>query len=511
MKFRVVQQETLQTDADCIVLALAPNTSYAEAQKTVLTLHAPAARNALKAHKSRFAKNSSLTLHYPEQDCPSGSRALHLFALPETKNRDQQWRSLGAFLATLAKSVDKIALDIRALSSEDTEMAARRVLQAAEYCAYQFSRYKTKEDKDEKNSKASIEFHISQSSKASTLRAALTTQQCSNAAVSWARDLVHTPAGDLGPKEFYSELRSTLKGAKQKIHLTALRKSQLEKLGAGAILGVAQGSASEPLLLHLRYVPATNKRRGPSKPLVLVGKGVTFDSGGLSIKSSSGMVDMKCDMAGAAAVAGVFYALSILPKASLPQIEIHGLIPLVENMISAHSIRPGDILNSLSGKTIEVLNTDAEGRLILADALHYAERLTPSAIIDLATLTGACISALGEHFAGLFTEDTQLADQLLCAAKHSGDSLWQLPLAADAFGSLLKSDIADIKNSAGVPPGASLAALFLQEFVPKDVPWAHLDIAGPAYLSKPAGFRQKGASGFGISLLLEYVSSLQAS
>ena len=266
----------------------------------------------------------------------------------------------------------------------------------------------------------------------------------------------------------------------------------MEKLGFGALLGVAQGSDNKPRTVVLRW----NGGEEGEAPVAFVGKGVTFDSGGISIKSAGGMEDMKWDMAGAGTVAGLMAALAGR-KAKLNAV---GLLGLVENMLSGNAQRPGDVVTSASGKTIEVINTDAEGRLVLADVLHYAqERFKPRAIVDLATLTGAIIVALGHDHAGLFSNNDELAARLGRAGEDTGEKVWRLPLD-DSYDKLIDSQIADMKNIGGRPAGSITAAHFLKRFV-GDVPWAHLDIAGTAWSTKDAATIPKGATAFGVRLL----------
>jgi leucyl aminopeptidase len=245
-------------------------------------------------------------------------------------------------------------------------------------------------------------------------------------------------------------------------------------------------------------------KKKASKVVSLVGKGVTFDSGGLSIKPAGSMEDMKMDMGGAAAVLGAMHALAVIS----PKVEVRGYIPTTENMINGKATRPGDVVRAMSGKSIEILNTDAEGRLILADALNLAEKDGSDIIVDLATLTGACMVALGNDYAGLFSDDDKLVDSLMKASALAGERLWRLPLAPE-YKKLIESPIADIKNTGGRYGGAITGALFLQHFVsnPK-TKWAHLDIAGPAYADGDAGHIRKGGVGFGVRTLINFVRGL---
>jgi leucyl aminopeptidase len=264
----------------------------------------------------------------------------------------------------------------------------------------------------------------------------------------------------------------------------------------GAFLGVAAGSQQPPKFIHLTYRPAGRPRRR----VAIIGKGITFDAGGLDLKTAEGMLRMKDDMSGAAAVLGLMRAVPRLR----PPVEVHGLIAATENMPSGSALRPGDVLRAMNGTTIEVGNTDAEGRLTLADALAYAARhVKPDAVIDVATLTGACVVALGPLCAGLFANDQRLADRLLAAADRAGERVWQLPLIEE-YREQLKSEVADLNNVGQRGGGAITAALFLREFA-GDLRWAHLDIAGPAFTEKELPLAAKGGTGIAVRTLLAYI------
>jgi leucyl aminopeptidase len=275
-----------------------------------------------------------------------------------------------------------------------------------------------------------------------------------------------------------------------------LDRKAVEKIGMGSFLAVAQGS-DEPLrFIVARYEGAPKTQA----PVVLVGKGITFDTGGISIKPSPDMDEMKFDMGGAASVLGTLRAIAELR----PKLNLVCIIPSCENMPSGRAIKPGDVVTSLSGQTIEILNTDAEGRLILCDALTYAERFKPSVVVDVATLTGACVIALGNHNSGLFTADDALADQLLAASRESLDPAWRMPLDEE-YDEALKSNFADMGNVGGRAGGAITAAMFLRRFTGK-YRWAHLDIAGTAWKSGTA----KGSTGRPVPLLTHFVLSQAA-
>ncbi|MBI4593549.1 MAG: leucyl aminopeptidase, partial [Candidatus Rokubacteria bacterium] len=314
-------------------------------------------------------------------------------------------------------------------------------------------------------------------------------------ATAFARDLVNAPANEVHPTHLAQVATQIAREAKLKLKI--LDRAECEKLGMGAFLGVAAGSEQPPKFIHLTYTPARARRR-----VAVIGKGITFDSGGLDLKPADGMLRMKDDMSGAAAVLGLMRAL---PQLKAP-VEVHGLIAATETMPSGTAIRPGDVLRAMNGTTIEIGNTDAEGRLTLADALCYATaRVKPDEMIDLATLTGACVVALGPLCSGLLATDQRLADRLLAAAEQAGERVWQLPLI-DEYREHLKSEVADLNNVGPRGGGAITAGLFLKEFA-GTTPWAHLDIAGPAFSEKDLPLAPKGATGVAVRTLLTYLTA----
>jgi leucyl aminopeptidase len=303
-----------------------------------------------------------------------------------------------------------------------------------------------------------------------------------------ARELVNEPANRMTPSILAARARAM--AGEQGLECEILDQDRMKQLGMGSLLGVAMGSAEPPAMIVLRYRPAGQEAQ--TVHLGLVGKGVTFDSGGLSIKPADGMEKMKYDMAGGAAMIGAMRAIAQLK----PAIQVTALIPAVENMTGSRAQRPGDIVTSLSGKTIEVLNTDAEGRLILADALTYARRLGCTHMVDAATLTGAIVVALGHIYVGLFASDDNLRTKVMAAAEAEGEKMWQMPLDED-YKDYLKSAFADLPNIGGRWGGAITAATFLKEFA-DSTPWVHLDIAGTAWLDDAKPFLSKGPSGVGV-------------
>ncbi len=311
--------------------------------------------------------------------------------------------------------------------------------------------------------------------------------------VYFVRDLVNEPAITLTPQELAKRVKARF--SKSKVRVKVLNEKEILARKMNALYSVGKGSSNKPLLLEIHYKPAKAKKK-----ISLVGKGVTYDSGGYSIKPTDGMVEMKADMAGAATVIGIIDTAS---KLNLP-VEIIGIVPAVENLISGSAYKPGDIVATASGKTIEVKNTDAEGRIILADALEYAVKKSPDEIIDFATLTGACVVALGEFAAGLFTKNEKISAKLLKAGEKTFELVWALPFR-DEYKKELESDIADIANIGSRWGGAITAAKFLEFFVGDSANYVHLDIAGPAMKNKLSNYTQKWNTGFGVRLIVEYL------
>ena len=313
----------------------------------------------------------------------------------------------------------------------------------------------------------------------------------------FARDLINTPSNDKKPEQFTKIIADAAK--KENLKVKIFDEKELKRKKFGAMLAVAAGSESKPRMIVLEYNP-----KGAKKTVALVGKGVTFDSGGINLKPTGSLEEMKCDMSGAAAVAATLIALAKLK----PKIRVVGVIPVVENMPSGNASRPGDIVKSYSGKTVEILNTDAEGRLILIDAISYViKQYKPETLIDIATLTGACVVALGEKIAGVFSSDDELAQSIVNSGEKNHERCWHMPLPDD-YKKDLKSDFADLKNIAGSRWGGAItAALFLSEFV-GDTRWAHIDIAGPSYMKKGNAYCGVGGTGFGVRLFCDLLEKL---
>lgn len=356
---------------------------------------------------------------------------------------------------------------------------------------YNFDKYKT--DK-KKLKKLEINFSVGSDTK---IKSVITSTENLLKAVYLARDLSNEPAITLTPAELVKVTKTIL--SKVGVSVTAFNKAELKKRKMNAILAVAEGSTNSPFLLKMHYKP-TGK---VSKKIALVGKGVTYDSGGYSIKPTEGMIEMNGDMSGAATVIGAIYAAALN---KLP-IEIIGIVPAVENMISGGAYKPGDIISTASGKTIEVKNTDAEGRLVLADALEFASKQKPDEIIDFATLTGAIVVALGEFTSGLFTKNDKIADALNFSGNKTFERVWRMPFWDD-FKKGLDSDTADISNLGSRWGGAITAAKFLEQFVDEKIPYAHVDLAGPALKHKFRSYTEKFNTGFGVRLMFDYLKNI---
>ena len=316
--------------------------------------------------------------------------------------------------------------------------------------------------------------------------------------VKFARELVSSPPNFLTPHQMAKEAEKLAND--YDLDLKILDKKSCEQEEMGAYLAVAKGSDLEPNFIHLKYSPKIAKNK-----VVLIGKGLTFDSGGYNLKVGASQIEkMKYDMGGSASVLGAARAIAELKPSNT---EVHFIIAACENMINGTAMHPGDIVKASNGKTIEVNNTDAEGRLTLADALVYACKIEPDAIIDLATLTGACVIALGDEIAGLWTDNDQLCEQLTRAAAKAGEGIWRMPMQ-DSYKSGLKSSIADLQNTGPRPGGSITAALFLKEFVNSSIPWAHIDIAGTCWTEKDRDITPKGATGYGVRTLVNWIKEL---
>ncbi|HLL55747.1 MAG TPA: leucyl aminopeptidase [Myxococcaceae bacterium] len=380
----------------------------------------------------------------------------------------------------------------------DVEQCVKASVEGFGLGAYKFDRYKTG-GKDDKTAPKAMRVKVLLApgqEKSRALDEVVTLGAKVAEATNWARDLVNEPGGVVTPARLADEAKKAAKA--HGLQITVGGWKEIRQLKMGMFEGVAQGSANEPRLVKVSYVPK-NQKHAKRQPLALVGKAITFDSGGLSLKTAEGMVDMKTDMAGSAAVLGAMQVIAELA----PPFPVHAYLGACENMPSGTAYRPGDILISREGKTVEITNTDAEGRLVLGDILSWAREDKPALLIDIATLTGACMIALGHYVAGAFSEDDQAIYQVLEAGRSAGEEMWRLPIS-EMQKDALRSEVADMKNSGERYGGAINAAVFLKEFV-GDTPWVHLDIAGPSQSPKERGYHAKGATGYGVRTFVELV------
>ncbi len=385
-------------------------------------------------------------------------------------------RSLATDLASAARSDD--------LSEADT---AHAVVEGTALGVYRFGYKSTKSD--DRLTRVTLV-----GSTAAGVRSAVERATAVVDGVTLARDLVNEPGGSLTPPKFANRVRRMARD--RGLTIKVLDEAAIRRARLGGLLGVNRGSTQPPRFVELTYTP----KERPRGTLALVGKGLTFDAGGLSIKTRQGMKDMKMDMGGAAAVVG---AMSVLPAVA-PHCRVRAYLPMTDNMLGGDATRPGDVLTLRNGKTIEVLDTDAEGRLVLADALSLASEAKPDAIVDLATLTGACVVALGPRIAGLMGRDDGFLTQVEEASTRTGERVWRLPLPVD-YRSMVDSSVADMKNIGGSYGGTLTAGLILSEFVADGIPWAHLDIAGPAFADGDDGEVVTGGTGFGVRLLVDLI------
>ena len=449
---------------------------------------------AMDASRFTGAKGQSLTVLGQAGDIA------RLTLLGVGKNRELDARgaeALGGILAAEAnaagqKAVAVVVDPVKGSKLTPAQVAARIAL-GARLRNYRFDKYKTKDKPEQKNSLEQITLFVAGPAEA---RRAWERLEPTVDAVFFTRDLVSEPANVLYPVEFARRARELTKlGVKVEI----LGEAEMKKLGMHVLLGVGQGSERESQLLVMRWMNGPKSQ----KPIALIGKGVCFDTGGISLKPAGGMEDMKWDMGGAGAVTGAMRALA----GRKARANVVAVCALVENMPDGNAQRPGDVVKSMSGQTVEVINTDAEGRLILCDAMWYAqEKFKPQAMVELSTLTGAIVVSLGHERAGLFSNNTQLSNKLRAAGAGIGEKLWRMPLGPN-YDKLIDSDIADMKNvSTGRDGGSITAAQFLQRFVQDGVAWAHLDIAGMAWSNKGNSTTPKGATAYGVRLLDTWIA-----
>jgi leucyl aminopeptidase len=431
------------------------------------------------------------TARIPTRGKVTASQVLVVGIGTEAELRTDTLRKAGAAIAEAAARTATVATTIHGSGELDPAEAAQAVVEGVALGAYRFTSFKS--DRDE-HQLEQVTLHVVDDVKASALKTAVADGEAIATAVTLVRDLVNTPPGDKRPPAFADRARQVGKDAGIKVKV--LDEHDLAKGGYGGLLGVGAGSSAPPRLVELSYKPT-----GADQHVALVGKGITFDSGGLSLKPPGSMETMKLDMGGAATVLGVMQAVAALKL----KVQVTGLLALAENMPSGTAIRPGDVLTIKGGKTVEVLNTDAEGRLVLADALEHAKELGPDVIVDMATLTGAASIALGDKIGIVMSTRDELADAIVAAGARTGERFWPLPVAVDEYKGQLDSEVADIKNTGGRPAGTITAGLFLHHFVGDDVAWAHLDIAGVAWSDAKDGYVPKGATGIPVRTLVDWL------
>lgn len=440
--------------------------------------------------KKKFQQKSEKQISFYTNSRPA---IVYLFKFDADKiNTDYFRNSVARIISGLfGENIESVFIrvpeyEISSSVFEDKQQYYRSFVEGAGLGNYEFNKYKS--DK-KKNKKLKVDF-LSKDEK--EMKQAVSVSENILEAVYFTRDIINEPAIQLTPAELAKQAKKKLNDAG--IEVTIWDKKEIEKNKMNAILAVGGASVNEPKLIVMKYSCGKKK----AKHIGLVGKGVTYDSGGLSIKPTSGMFDMKIDMAGAAAVIGAVLSAA---KNKI-DVNITAVIPAVENMVSGSSYKPGDVIKTYSGKTIEVMDTDAEGRIILADALYYISKQNPDEIIDLATLTGACVVALGEYAAGMFSKNDEISDKLYKAGMQTFERVWRLPFW-DEYGEMLKSDIADVANLGPRWGGAITAGKFLENFVTKPENWVHLDLA-PAGKNKLSSYMEKYHPGFGVRLLYRY-------
>jgi leucyl aminopeptidase len=491
---KIVFAEPARTPAGCVAVFAIPERSLLGFGTALDKATKGALKRAMAA--SRFAGKKGQTLAVM---APAGLAADRVVVVGLGAPREITRRSVegaGGVIVTDANGAGQKALSILvdvpagcALSA--AEVAARLAL-GARLAAWRFDKYRTKEKPEQKPTVTSLTLHVNGAATARKQYAAL---EPVADAVFLAREVVSEPANVIHPESLAARARTL---AKLGVKVEVLGEAQMRRLGMGALLGVGEGSARESQMVVMRW---DGGRRG-EKPLAFIGKGVCFDTGGISLKPGSGMEDMKWDMAGSGAVIGLMHLLA----GRKARVNAVGLVGLVENMPDGKAQRPGDVVRSMSGQTIEVINTDAEGRLVLCDVMWYAqEKFDPRLMVEFSTLTGAIIVALGHERAGLFCNNTRLATQLRDAGAKVGEKLWRMPLG-DGYDQIIKSEIADMVNSAGREASSITAAQFLKRFVQGNRPWAHIDIAGMAWTRKGDATTPKGATAFGVRLIDQFVA-----
>jgi leucyl aminopeptidase len=493
----VVQQGFIQqTDADAVVVNLFKGVRQPGGATGAVDKALGGAISELIAGGDFKGKLGETAVLYPRGAIPP--RRVVLVGLGEAEGFDlEKVRKASAAAAKKAKQlgVKRLATIVHGagIGGLEPQDAAQATVEGALLATYEFTELKTQKNEEDATQLTDLIVVEAGADKIDVIRRGAQVGHITSRAVKLARDLGNRPGNVATPTHLAETAQKIADQTGMRCEI--FDEERMRELGMGTLLGVAQGSDEPARFIVLEH----NAGRDDLDTIVFVGKGLTFDTGGISIKSSEGMEKMKFDMMGGAAVLGAMQAISEL---DLPA-HVVGIVPATENMLSGSADKPGDVLKALNGKTIEVINTDAEGRLILADALAYAQRFEPNAVIDLATLTGACAVALGPYAMGLFTNDESLANRVQAAARVTGERVWPLPLY-DEHKDEIKSDVADVKNTGkSRAGGASLGAAVLSHFV-GDYPWVHLDIAPVAWADEAKDYLTKGAVGVGVRLLVRF-------
>lgn len=483
MNISVRTKDIRETDYSCDALIL----PFIEGERGLYNRLGPSVQNLIKKAFSReFHGKQNEVLLIPAPSDLKPDRILLIGLGKKAEVSAEKIRQAGGKSATYLRSMgmEKISLSTNVIAS--LNMSPAVFIEGAMLGLYAFKRYK--EDKDKKSINSITLF----SKNDKKLIDELKWTKVAASSVCFARDLINTPSNDMTPSHL-AKTSLTLKNSRLSVDI--LEKKDAERLGMGVYLSVTRGSQEPPKFIVLKY------KGSKDRPLVLIGKSITFDSGGISLKPSEGMEKMKYDMSGGAAVLGVLKAVS---EMRLP-VSLIGILPATENLPGGSATKPGDVVRSINGKTVEIINTDAEGRLIIADAIGYAKRFNPRAIVDIATLTGACSIALGNEAIAMMGNDRSLMEKIKRSSENTNERVWEMPLY-DEYKEYLKSDVADIKNTGGKTGSLVTAAYFLYEFAEK-TPWVHLDIASTAWVEKDKPYMPKGASGIGVRLLLDLIKN----
>ncbi len=490
MEIKVIAGDIARVDADAVVVNLFEGVEQPGGATAAVDTALDGAIAALIRRGEMKGKFAEVSIVHTFGKLPAGIVAVVGLGRSEDFTADRVRGAAGEFCRALRRlNCHKIATVLHGAGAGgiDAGRSAEAITEGAVLGLYTFARYKKPEYEDV----GEMLIVVPKEDEAAALESAVHRGRVVAEAANAARDMVNEPANYMTPGQMAEAAREMAR--RHALEFKVLEVEDMEAMGMEALLGVARGSIERPRLIVLSY----KGDEGSQQALGYLGKGITFDSGGLSIKPSEGMGDMKQDMAGAAAALAALGAIAELR----PSINVTAVVPVAENLPSATAFRPGDVLKAMNGKTVEVVTTDAEGRLILADALSYARQMGLSPLVDLATLTGASRIALGNLYASLFSNNQALADKVLDAARRTGERMWQMPMPEE-YKEQIKSDIADMKNVGNRQGGAITAALFLAEFA-GDTPWVHVDVAGPESSPKESGYLVKGATGFGVRTLVE--------